>query len=260
MSGYKTILRSLLRAGLYYAAIALFAQIAVELNYRYAPRMPIAFLLGVLLVVAWAATLGRRWSGYPLLKVAVSTGGVALYAGLAVLCCVGVFIWVGKLSHLVSGFPPAPEGSGVSWRISAALFTATFAAITEEVAFRGILQGDLVVSLSPRLAIAISTLVFCALHVWRVSFMAQLPFYAALGLSAALVAHITQSVAPGMAIHLATNTLLAAAALVWGPIEWVRLSDFAFMVALVVSIFAAAGMLFTLQRLRALSIAQRTVA
>jgi membrane protease YdiL (CAAX protease family) len=198
----------------------------------------------------WTATLGRRWSGYSLLKVAARPDIVVAYSGSAVLLCLGVFVVAGRFSHLVSGFSPAPEGTGPNWQIAAALFTGAFAAIVEEVAFRGILQGNLAKAFDPRIALTVSTAAFCAMHAWRGGFAAQLPFYAALGLSTALIAHVAQSAAPGISIHLAANTLLAVAALVWGPVEWARLSSAIVWVAFVVAGLAVTGMIVTFKRLQ----------
>jgi membrane protease YdiL (CAAX protease family) len=260
MTAYTAVGRSIFRGSVYYVTIALAAQIAVDLNYRWAPHAPIAFLLGLLAVVVWTATLGRRWSGYSLLKVSARRDIVAAYSTLAVLLCLGVFVVAGRFSHLVSGFPPAPEGTRPGWQVSAALFTGAFAGIVEEVAFRGILQGNLARAFDPRVAVAVATAAFCALHAWRSGFAAQLAFYAALGLSTGLIAHIARSAAPGMSIHLATNTLLAVAALVWGPLEWARMSSAAAWVGFVVIGLSVAGMVVMLRRLRSLELLSQRLA
>lgn len=250
MITYATVGRPILRGAIYYVTIALVVQIAVALNYRWLPHAPVAFLLGLPAILVWTATLGRRWSGYSLLKVSARPDIIAAYSGLAVLLCLGVFIVAGRFSNVVSGFPPAPVGTGPGWQMAAALFAGAFAGIVEEVAFRGILQGNLARAFDPRVALAVATAAFCAMHAWRAGFAAQLPFYAALGLSTALIAHVAQSAAPGISIHLAANTLLAVAALVWGPVEWARLSSAAVWVALVVAALAVAGMIVTLKRLQ----------
>lgn len=254
MKAYAIVGRPIVRATIYYVTAAFAAETVIALNYQWAPHAPIAFLLALSALVAWTATAGRRWSGYRLLKVAACRGLVAAYSASSVLLCLGVFVIAGKLSHLVSGFPPAPKGTGLGWQVQAALFTGTFAGIAEEVAFRGILQGNFARAFGPRVALAVSIGGFCALHALRAGFAVQLPFYVVLGVSTALIAHIAQSTAPGIAIHLATNTLLAAAALVWGPIEWRRLTDEAAWVALVLSGAAAAAMILVFKRMRALKL------
>lgn len=250
MIAYTTVGRPILRATIYFVTIALAAQIATDLNYRWVPHVPIGFAAALLAVGIWTATLGRRWSGYSLLRVSSSRSIVTGYSTMAVLLCLSVFIVAGRFSGLVSGFPPPPEGTGPGWQVSAALFTGAFAGIVEEVAFRGILQGNLARSFDPRVALTIAAAAFCALHAWRIGFAAQLPFYAALGLSTGLIAHVARSAAPAISIHLVTNTLLVVTTLACGPIEWAQVSGEVAWVAFAVGTLCVAGMVVMLKRLR----------
>ena len=242
--------RAVLRGLIYFAVIALAAQIAVDLNYRWAPHAPVAYVIGIPVLVLWSATLGRRWSGYRLVEISAQRDAVGIYVALAIALCLAGFVIAGKYTHLVSGFPPAPENSGAGWRVSSALFTGGFAAIAEEVTFRGILQGNFARVFDPRIALALATSAFCALHAFRTGFAAQLPFYVVLGLSTALIAQITQSVAPGIAIHIVTNLMLAVLTLIWGPIEWARLPNIGVWVAVAIGGVALAGMVVVLRRLQ----------
>jgi hypothetical protein len=100
-----------------------------------------------------------------------------------------------------------------------------FAAVVEEIGFRGILQGGLEQHMRRWQAIAITTVVFVWAHSGTAWFVPEFLFYIALSVYCGLLASRTQSVLPAMLLHLVVNVIGILAPLVWGPIHLRKTPD-----------------------------------
>lgn len=75
------------------------------------------------------------------------------------------------------------------------------APLVEEVLYRGYLLGGLVVRMPPAVAVAVSAVLFVTLHAEASNLIAAL----CLGVGTAVAAVRTQSVVPGLVVHVANN-------------------------------------------------------
>jgi membrane protease YdiL (CAAX protease family) len=79
-----------------------------------------------------------------------------------------------------------------------------FPAITEEIAFRGLIQYWLEVSLTPMKALLLGSAMFAGLHLAPLSF----PYLFTVGATLAIVRRRTGSLYPGMLIHFLHNLVV----------------------------------------------------
>jgi uncharacterized protein len=82
------------------------------------------------------------------------------------------------------------------------LTIAVFAAIVEEVLFRGLLQNGLKRRVGPAWAIVIAGLIFAAVHMQPMAF----PILAILGMAFGYLYHVTGSLRVNIALHLVNNS------------------------------------------------------
>lgn len=111
-----------------------------------------------------------------------------------------------SMQHVVRYFSPhaMPDpAEGLSLPV-AILVICVFPAITEEIAFRGLVQYWLEVSLTPAKALMLGSAMFAGLHLSVLSF----PYLFAVGLTLALVRRRTGSLYPGILIHFLHNLIV----------------------------------------------------
>jgi membrane protease YdiL (CAAX protease family) len=89
----------------------------------------------------------------------------------------------------------------------------------EELAFRGALQGQLHATLDWRLAVLISSVVFCVLHIVNVGFAHQWIVLLLLAVICGLIAARTACILPGLLIHAGYNFAISSTALCWGTVD-----------------------------------------
>jgi hypothetical protein len=105
------------------------------------------------------------------------------------------------------------------------LVRPVYSAFTEEIGFRGILQGGLEQHMRRWQAIAIATVAFVWAHSGTAWFVPEFVFYIALSVYCGLLASRTQSVLPAILLHLIVNVIGILAPLVWGPIHLREIPD-----------------------------------
>jgi hypothetical protein len=94
-------------------------------------------------------------------------------------------------------------------RIAIALTASVLAPLCEETAFRGYVQGALLLRLSPGRAVALTALVFAAMHLDPIRFLPVL----GLGILFGWIAWRSGSIWPAVAAHAANNGMASALAL-----------------------------------------------
>lgn len=132
-------------------------------------------------------------------------GICSLRTNKEILLCLPLFLM--PLINLLYAILPDVVGFGIATSVVVAIFTG----IIEEFIFRGFLFRAIEERATPIKAIIISSVVFGLFHfvnltAWPVEFVILQVIYAtAIGISFAIVFHITQSILPCIIIHVLVN-------------------------------------------------------
>jgi membrane protease YdiL (CAAX protease family) len=186
-------------------------------------------LLAVGLVYLWlplAALVVYRPSGMrsqlALRPVTARTYGLAFLAWLAFLACSAiVYLGLGMATGEVVGpgldvvrratdMPRFPGATGLDWALIVPR-ALLLAGVAEELLFRGVLFGWLARHLPVWATVVVTAVLFAGEHGY---YPVLLPTGLLFGLAAGWLRARTGSVLPGMAVHILTDTLLFALALV----------------------------------------------
>jgi membrane protease YdiL (CAAX protease family) len=169
------------------------------------------------LVPAAAAAAGSNLRPVPFLRL--SRPPTAAQALLALLLGVAAFVVAGALHGLLSAlFPEAWVRAfdvtrlfdGPPWRrLTLSILAAFLAPLCEEAAFRGYVQGALLTRSTPGRAIALSSLLFAAMHLDPVRFLPVL----GLGILYGWITWRSGSLWPAVAAHVANNGIASLLAL-----------------------------------------------
>jgi membrane protease YdiL (CAAX protease family) len=194
-----------------------------RINTRVCPALPWSAALSFVgMAVCWAGL--RRAPGFPAALPDADQRPRAFLSVLPALAAADAAVIVGlRLGHFDGGaFASDLEMNAlpVSLQIARVITTAAVAAFFEEAGFRGFFMRALQARCGPRSAIAISTLVFYALHLghdWArgdlVSMLAiAVPFFIAGALFGTL-AWLSGSLLPSMLLHFLIDATLL-------PLEW----------------------------------------
>jgi membrane protease YdiL (CAAX protease family) len=189
------------------------------INMQRDPRVP--WSVPVMGVVLWAYWRYLRGGGPPrhlaafrrehLRATALGprTWRLALLAGGSGIASLwALFRAVRGLLHLT---PPSEELTHYPvLTIYAAIFMGSLVAgVVEEAGFRGYMQVALERAYGPRIAIATSSLVFALIHLTHGSrILPMLPFYAAGAVVYGLLALLTGSILPSLALHFAGDLVM----------------------------------------------------
>jgi len=148
--------------------------------------------------------------------------GMAIVAGL--LGLVAVLLFQGVLARLVTlpqqrDLDPSkyPVATVALW----VLMSAAVAGVTEEVAFRGYLQGPIERRHGPLTAILVTGVLFGFMHFSHPEVtLALMPFYLAVAAVYGMLAYLTNSIFPSMVLHGGGNVFAAFALFAGGRSEW----------------------------------------
>jgi membrane protease YdiL (CAAX protease family) len=148
--------------------------------------------------------------------------GMAIGAGL--LGLVAVLLFQGVLARLVT-LPPQQDIDPAKYPVvtvaSWVLMSAAVAGVTEEVAFRGYLQGPIERRHGPVTAILITGLLFGFMHFTHPEVtLVLMPFYLAVAAVYGMLAYLTNSILPSMILHGGGNVFAAFALFAGGRSEW----------------------------------------
>lgn len=126
----------------------------------------LTYTIGLYLwLMALVATFRRPWGGSPALQYGFRFDGRRLLTGWGLgLGGVLILVAVEVAAGLVQFKPPTTWPAGV---LAGSLAAAMGFAVSEELLFRGLFLKTLMLDMSPRRAIAVSALLFAALHYLR---------------------------------------------------------------------------------------------
>lgn len=141
-----------------------------------------------------------------------------LFGILVVTASLAIAIIQGSIGGLQLG--PLERIADVSpfFSTSAIVALPLYAAIAEELGFRGIVQTSLEPIVGVGIAIAITTALFSTVHAQNPLFGQQWAFYLSLSIALGLVAVICKSLTLCMALHAGLNGLSVVTTLYFGPI------------------------------------------
>jgi membrane protease YdiL (CAAX protease family) len=101
------------------------------------------------------------------------------------------------------------------------IMSAIVAGVTEEISFRGYMQGPIERRHGPVMAILITGMLFGLAHFTHAeTVMALMPFYLSVAIIYGTIAYITQSTRPGILLHAGGNILASFTLLTQGRSEW----------------------------------------
>lgn len=132
-------------------------------------------------------------------------GICSLETGKEMLLCLPLFLV--PMINLLYILSPDAVGRGIATSIVAAVFTG----IVEELIFRGFLFRAIEERTTPMRAIIVSSIIFGLFHfvnmtAWSIEFVVlQVINATAIGISFAIIFHITRSILPCIIIHVLTN-------------------------------------------------------
>lgn len=182
-------------------------------NLQTSPQFPWAVpVMGIVLVLLWKYLNGSGWpkttsdlrrsrlranpvSG-PAWKWALISGGSGVVA------MTGLWIVTGNLVKMPAILLPDMPGSPTYGAILMLIMASLVAPITEEAGFRGYVQGPLEKKYGPLAAILISSIAFSLAHLTHGFIPPRLFLYFLGGLIFALPAYLTNSILPGIVIHI----------------------------------------------------------
>jgi membrane protease YdiL (CAAX protease family) len=210
---------SCLRAAAYLVFLFVIYHVLVGLNTEIDPDLPWFAAIYCLIILASIAWPANRWSAWPLFRVPGGSRRIWLPVAFGVLIVLATLVLSGAAFGLTGISLPAPENASPAVRLAALICYPLFSAVTEEIGFRGILQGGLDRGGSGVRAIWIAAGIFVLAHTGNDGFWRLIIFYATLGLLCGIVAKRTKSVLPAIALHLVVNGILLAITMTYGSVD-----------------------------------------
>lgn len=155
-----------------------------------------------------------------------SVNGFALQFGVtATTACLCIAILQGSFAHLQLGPLAAPVHASPLVTNLAVLLLPGYAAVIEELSFRGAIQTSLEKLLGSKVAIAATTLLFLGVHVQKADFASQWMFYLSFSVVLGIVAARYGSLALCVLLHVTVNLVSVAIAWAFGPFQLGNLSE-----------------------------------
>jgi membrane protease YdiL (CAAX protease family) len=173
----------------------------------------VSFVSLVVIVAAyWVSGRGVSWFARqtrPIYAVAAILFGLSSCIGIAVslVCVTGAEMTVIR-------FPESRSLEFLS-AVSAVAIPA-FAAVVEEVCFRGLLLPTVVSFAGSRIALLSTTLLFVLAHMARADAVLLLPLFFAAGFSAGLITLRARMLAPAVVIHVGINLAMTLITIAFG--------------------------------------------
>jgi membrane protease YdiL (CAAX protease family) len=193
-------------------------------NLKITPAFPWAVVaMAPLLWLMWQYLGGRGWprstadTRRSLLRarpVSRRTFGWALVAGIfSIAAASGLWIVLFDLVPMRANLLPNLSKIPLSTLLPILLMGCLAAPFSEEAAFRGYFQGRLERELGGTAAVLISSVLFALVHLTQGLFWPKLLVYFLAGLAFSLIARLTRSILPGIAVHALAD--LTFFTLVW---------------------------------------------
>lgn len=178
------------------------------------------------------------------------TGWALVFGVSGSIACLSIAIVEGSLAGLPLGPLMATIEAPPLFSNLAILLVPVYAAVIEELAFRGVIQIRLEGLLGTKAAIAIATLLFLGVHLQKADFAAQWFFYLTFSLTLGIVAARFRSLALCVVLHLALNFVSVAVTWAFGPFRLGELHLGARVAVAVLGISAAGLAILALRNAR----------
>jgi len=185
----------------------------MSINMVFTPNWPWGVpAMGLVLWLLWQYLDGKGWPSstsekrqWLLRGNAVSTieWKWAVFAGVAsVIALSGMWIVFRTLVWMAPNNLPDWSGMPIYVSIPIIIMASMVAPVTEEAGFRGYFQVPLEKYFGPMAAIIITSVVFALVHLTHGFFLPKLIVYFLFGIVAAISAYLTNSILPGMLVHM----------------------------------------------------------
>lgn len=191
----------------------------VMINIGISPSVPWSIAVTIYLAVLVATTIGKRWQSYPIVRPNVASVAVFAYVLVAIILSLFVLIIQGSLGGLKLAPHPVPGQASRLLSAVVVIFIPQISAFYEELAFRGVLQGGVHSIIGSRVAVLISTLLFCVLHAINAGFAQSWLALLVMSATCGLIAARTGCLWPGMLIHAGYNLAITTPAFIWGGLH-----------------------------------------
>jgi membrane protease YdiL (CAAX protease family) len=204
----------------------------------------------ITLVIALASAFlwpMQRWCAWPP-KPSIDLARTARLVVLALLLCIAAMIVPGSLLHLKVISWPVPAAATGSLVYAIPIVYPIFGAITEEVCFRGILQGGLSRYIGDTWAIFVATAAFVVAHSGTEWFHIELVFYITFSVLAGILTARSRSIFPAMSLHVAVNVLYLIAPLLGGPLHLREIPNWVLLLIVLSSAFLVVTLVNELKR------------
>lgn len=231
---------------LFLAAIAtwyltLIANVAVSPSIPWFVAADLLALYACLRYLRSQAVLARPFALRPVSKQAL------LFGVSGTVACYCLAVVEGAFGAMRLGpFEGVPRASNAT-SVTAVLFLPIYVGICEEMIFRGALQTRLERAIGPPAAIALTTVLFLAVHLQRPDFATQWMFLATLSIVLGVVVSKFDSLPLCVLLHASTNFVSVGLTWAFGPFS---LSDLSSAALLVVACFGTACGVLALLSLR----------
>jgi membrane protease YdiL (CAAX protease family) len=251
----KVVIRSVLLGLVVMAAANVPWSILAAANLRVSPRIPwcipiVAVYLAVILAYLNGSgppastrafrhdSLRIRWLNAAEWRWSLTAGGLSVIA---------LWLTYAALGNLDRHVPISREAQAMpAWALISALITsAAVTAIAEESGFRGYMQVNIENRFGVALAVGVSTVMFVMVHLTHgiAPLLKNGPYYALAGCVYGLLAHLTRSILPSLALHFAGDILTFGLRLSLLPISVPQIASLAVVLLIVAAAAGAAGVL-----------------
>ena len=187
--------------------------VLMTINMTVAPSWPWGVpAMGLVLWLLWQYLDGKGWPASTSEKrrwllrgnaVATIQWKWAVFAGVAsVIALAGMWIVFRTLVWMAPNNLPDWSTMPAFVSIPIIIMASMLAPVTEEAGFRGYFQVPLEKYFGPMTAIIITSVVFALVHLTHGFFIPKLTVYFLFGIVAAVSAYLTNSILPGMLVHM----------------------------------------------------------
>lgn len=196
----------------------------LALNIRTFPSVPWFVVIDIGALYLAARYLKRRDASSDRLDFdSLTTQSLAFGVGGVAACyCLGVV--EGAIAGIQIGPMVSVPGLSAFGSNVAVLFLPVYAAVSEELTFRGLVQCNLERIFKPHWAILVTSALFLAVHVQRPDFAAQWVFLVSLSIVLGIVAAKFRSLILCIILHAAANFIVVVLAWALGPFRLHELS------------------------------------
>ncbi len=180
-------------------------EVILAVNIRLSPNVPWYPLAAGLLILTLWAFLRRRWMPRGLLPRTPVTVPLAVCIGSGVVACVALNFLLTIFSPTLISAAGSANISGTGLAVSYTIVAPLFAAVVEEIFFRGVIQPAAENHMGAVGGVFFTSLLFVLIHLGNTLFLTQWPFYFFCSVFFGFLAWRTESLGYAIAAHVAVN-------------------------------------------------------